>query len=188
MNQNLFFSESGTFICDKNGILLQFDPAEENILCANQYKHLVVPEGVVGFCSNFGRSITVTERFILPQMLREIGNSNDSGVFADSTLPTVIIPERVAMFGQFAFGSSRIDALCLPAGFMSLQYVRQFKDACICKIYLHENEYHSGGAFLGFHWDCYYREVYTYKNREIGCLPTKSVLTPANRWTRELDW
>ncbi len=189
MDKQVFFSESGTFFCDENSLALRFEPASANVLGPGQYRHLIVPEGIIGFGSHFGMDICVKERFSLPESLREIGHIGNGikeelhNIFARSSLPGVIIPSGVECFGPFAFGASQIDSLCLPAGFMRREYVRQFKDARIRTIYVHEADLQLEGAYSRpFHWDCWYREVYSYERRDAGSFPEESRLTDAARW------
>ena len=144
-------SESGTFYIDDGGIVLSFEPSEDNLLTdeITEYEdnyahrtyrsimHLIIPEGVKGFVSDFMRDVKVIERFVLPKGLLSIGNitheviNNDAHcVFANCILPTVVIPESVAELGPFAFGSTHINCLQLPESLHS-PYGRQFKDSYI---------------------------------------------------------
>lgn len=143
-------SESGSFYINKDGITLLFEPSEDNPFYDEKTEHddnyihctersirtFIVPEGVKGFVSNFMRGIRVTERFELPEGLISIGNnsfdidSEESCVFANSILPSVVIPRSVKEIGNFAFGHSHIEVLQLPASLHS-PYGRQFKDSYI---------------------------------------------------------
>ena len=143
-------SESGTFFVDDYGIVQRFEPSEDNPIMDevtdydDNYIHrtektirtLIVPEGVKGFVSDFMRGVRVIERFKLPEGLLSIGNNSFdfkegvNCVFANCILPTVVVPESVREIGNFAFGSSHIDVLQLPASLRS-PYGRQFKDSSI---------------------------------------------------------
>lgn len=152
MNEKLnsMESESGTFFVDDHGNVQRFEPSEDNPIMdevtdyVNNYIHrtektirtLIVPEVVKGFVSAFMRGVRVIERFELPEGLLSIGNNSfdfEEGVncvFANCILPTVVIPENVRVIGSYAFGSSHIDVLQLPASLRS-PYGRQFKDSSI---------------------------------------------------------
>lgn len=146
-NKSVLTSESGTFFIDKNGIVQRFEPAEDNpyVDDASDYqitkisksiRTMVIPNGVKGFVSNFMRGVRVTERFELPEGLLSIGNNSfdidteESCVFANCSLPTVVIPNSVRVIGNFAFGHTHIHSLQLPASLHS-PYGRQFKDSYI---------------------------------------------------------
>ena len=145
-------SESGAFYIDNEGVVQRFEPSGDNpimeekveepqayygFVMKESIRHLIVPEGVKGFRSEFMRGISVMERFSLPDGLLCIGNNthevvtNDADcVFANCSLPTVIIPESVKELGSFAFGHTRIECLQLPESLHS-PYGRQFKDSTI---------------------------------------------------------
>lgn len=189
MNHRVYESESGRFLCDEQGIVQEFEPAAENIIAEKQYRHLIVPEGVVGFCDNFGFYFTVTERFELPGSLREIGRDNEAdwtlgrmNVFSRAYLPTVIIPETVESIGVFAFGGSHIETLCLPprAFEKMTPYLRQFKDSRIRKLYW-------CGDFTHLRLDAWFQEVYIYKPEAADFLTTRTVLTLDNRWYNGIE-
>ncbi len=143
-------NESGNFYIDNQGILQCFEPSCDNPFIEEEtyirqnfsyitYKTirtLIIPEGVKGFVSGFMRGVKVVERFELPEGLESIGKisyryeNNQSCVFADCILPSVVIPESVGMIGDFAFGHSNINTLQLPDSLCS-KYGRQFKDSYI---------------------------------------------------------
>ena len=140
-------SESGKFYIDKNGIVMRFEPSEDNPFVDDDSDYtvtkvhkairtLIIPKGVKGFVSDFMRGVRVTERFELPEELISIGNNSfdinieEHCVFADCILPTVVIPESVKVIGNFAFGHTHIDCLQLPESLHS-PYGRQFKDSFI---------------------------------------------------------
>ena len=143
-------SESGSFHIDGNGIALRFEPAEDNLFLDEETEHhdnytyatrksirtMVIPNGVRGFVSDFMRGVRVTERFELPEGLISIGNNSfdidteESCVFANCILPSVIIPPSVVEIGYFAFGHTHIETLQFPASLRS-PYGRQFKDSYI---------------------------------------------------------
>jgi hypothetical protein len=140
-------SESGVFFLDEHGIVEHFEPSIDNpfidertekgsVVTQKSIRSLIVPEGVRGFVSEFMRGVRVLERFELPNGLLSIGNNSFSiedeqhCVFANSILPSVVIPETVQVIGNFAFGASHIECLQLPAMLRS-EYGRQFKDGYI---------------------------------------------------------
>ena len=140
-------SESGAFFLDEHGIVERFEPSIDNpfkdertekgdIVTQKSIRSLIVPEGVKGFVSEFMRRVRVLELFELPNGLLSIGNNSFSiedeqqCVFANCILPSVVIPETVQQIGNFAFGSSHIECLQLPATLRS-EYGRQFKDGYI---------------------------------------------------------
>ena len=143
-------SESGAFYTDGNGIVLRFEPSENNPFVEEDTEYndnytyntgksirtFVVPEGVKGFVSDFMREVRVLERFELPEGLQRIGSisinieEEEHCVFADCILPTVIIPQSIQEIGNFAFGHTHIESLQLPASLHS-PYGRQFKDSYI---------------------------------------------------------
>ena len=143
-------SESGTFYLDSEGIVLRFEPADNNPFIGEKTKSdknyiystdrsirtFIVPEGVKGFASFIMHGTRVLERFELPEGLIYIGNNlfdHQKGahcVFSDCILPELIIPQSVQEIGFFAFGHSHIETLQLPATLRS-RYGRQFKDSSI---------------------------------------------------------
>lgn len=148
--KNILESESGLFCIDKDGMLTEFRPSEDNPIIVtkkeepfalNGYieersiRHLIIPKGVKGFADDVIRYLKVKERFELPDGLLYIGNSlHDKGsngcVFAQCDLPSVKIPTTVKELGTFAFGHSHIGYLHIPSTIRS-PYSRQFKDAYI---------------------------------------------------------
>lgn len=148
--RKILTSVSGRFFVDENGFVQRFEPAENNPFIDEKtelndnYIHsteksirtFIVPNGVKGFVSDFMRGVKVKERFELPEGLESIGNNSfdnnteESCVFADCILPSVVIPQSVKEIGIFAFGHTRIDSLQLPAALRS-PYGRQFKDSYI---------------------------------------------------------
>jgi hypothetical protein len=147
-NTNLvdkYHSESGEFLCI-NGIAQTFKPAISNIVKGNIIKTeglynvivktLIVPSGVKGFASNFCRGLIVQDIFTLSDTVESIGDdAGNSCVFANTSLPEVVIPETVEMIGDFAFGNSNIKELVINAK-TSSPYLRQFKGSTIGKVYL----------------------------------------------------
>ncbi len=175
-------SESGTFFCNDAFFAVRFQPALENVIEENRYRHFIVPEGIVGFCEEFGRGMAVTQCFHLPATLREIGNVGMAHPFerccvlANTKLPEVVIPDLAAI-GTFAFGNSEIEALCLPEGYPkhNIAYARQFKGTHVRKLYLHKDDVPSScgvSTMLPYEAD----EVYTYTSKPSNGMPTESVL------------
>lgn len=147
---SILTSESGRFFVDENGIVQQFEPAGDNPFIEEEaefndnytytthksIRTMIIPYGVKGFISDFMRGVRVTERFELPVGLINIGNNSfdidtdESCVFANCILPSVVIPERVREIGIYAFGHTHIESLQLPVDLQS-PYGRQFKDSYI---------------------------------------------------------
>ena len=153
--RNTLETKSGLFYL-YDGIVLDFKPAVDNpfmeekvdepyafdgYVIKKSIKHLLVPKGVKGFASDFMRGVEVKEQFELPEGLLNIGdNSSDflNGahcVFANCTLPVVVIPDSVKELGNYAFGSTRIECLQLSESLHS-PYARQFKDSYIATLKL----------------------------------------------------
>ena len=149
-NLSVLKSESGSFYVDKKSVAQRFEPAggnpfiEEEAEFNDYYTYtthksirtMIIPDGVKGFVSDFMRGVRVTERFELPEELISIGKNSfdidteESCVFANCILPSVVIPQSVKEIGVFAFGHSHIDSLQLPVTLHS-PYGRQFKDSYI---------------------------------------------------------
>lgn len=149
-NRSVLKSESGSFYVDKTGVMQRFEPAGDNPYIEEEtefndnytytthksIRTVIMPNGVKGFVSDFMRGVRVTERFVLPEGLERIGNNSfdidteESCVFANCILPSVVIPQSVQEIGVFAFGHSHIEVLQLPASLHS-PYGRQFKDSYI---------------------------------------------------------
>ena len=148
-------SESGIFRLDERGYAYRFEPAagnpfvEETSSINTKYYYdtsasirtFIVPDGVIGFVSDFMRGVRVLERFELPQGLQSIGNNSfdimneGNCVFANCILPTVKLPDSLQEIGIFAFEHTHIEALYIPKGLKS-PYGRQFKDSYIGTLYL----------------------------------------------------
>lgn len=149
-NRSVLKSESGSFYVDKTGVMQRFEPAGDNPYIEEEtefndnytytthksIRTMIMPNGVKGFVSDFMRGVRVTERFVLPEGLERIGNNSfdidteESCVFANCILPSVVIPQSVQEIGNFAFGHSHIESLQLPESLQS-PYSRQFKDSYI---------------------------------------------------------
>ncbi len=180
MDNIVLSSESGRFFCDENYFAYKFEPAENNIISDNTFKHFTVPEGVAGFCTGFGYEITVKEFFALPKSLKEIGDRGyvRAGVFSFSKLPTVIIPDSVEIIGHYAFSGSKIDALCFPRRYFAREtiYMRQFKGSRVHKLYLDIADLNACIGILPPTID----EVYMYRDRPDNALPDESILIAKN--------
>ncbi len=153
----ILWSESGKFIIDRNGQLINFEPdpaifVEEKTHLSGNYEYstlytihnLIIPEGVKSFASDSFRSYKVTGSLILPQSLESIGTESiafgDSGqvcVFANCILSKVTIPNNVKELGNFAFGHTYIEELVLPDSIRST-YLRQFKDGHVKRLVMPE--------------------------------------------------
>lgn len=138
-------NESGLFECDDNGKLLKFYPDSQNLVDEaivretytfgkSYYKpcvhSLIIPEGVTSFEHDFFRAGFVKDCIQFPKTLLSLGDKWNPGVFSDTHLPEVVIPDNVSMIGEFAFGNSVIKRLRLLRLF-ECEYLRQFKGAQI---------------------------------------------------------
>ena len=150
MTNVIYRSESGLFECDAEGKLLHFYPAIDNLLDEtvlrqrytfqdSYYKPcvhtLIIPEGVVSLVREFFRYGLVQDRISFPDTMKSIGDESDDCVFANSSLPEVIIPESVGIIGRFAFGNGSIKVLRI-SNMIELPYLRQFKETRIDIMYL----------------------------------------------------
>ena len=143
-------SESGVFMCDKYGMLKKFYPCIHNILNEQKIREvytfgksyykpcvhsLIIPEGVTSLEHEFFRGGLVKDQIHFPQTLVSLGDRWNPGVFSDSCLPDIIIPNNVRSIGEFAFGNSHIKSLRLTH-VLGCEYLRQFKGAQIRTVYL----------------------------------------------------
>lgn len=182
-------NESGIFKIDEKGILWEYIPHESNIIGKNIYRTLIIPEQVNGFFDEFGRGITVTETFILPMQLDDLGVQNLMGkleasgreigcVFADGIFPRVLLPEKFPneYLGFFAFENSKIKELCFPETYMhGGNSCRALKGCTVETLFASETYWHENpdsccckGMFLP---DCCIRGAVSYNKRNIGCFP-----------------
>ena len=143
-------SESGMFECDDEGKLLRFYPEPQNLLDETRIREtytfeksffkpcvhsLIIPEGVTAISEGFFSKGFVKDTFYFPNTLCSIGNEADYNVFAGSCLPDIIIPNKVNMIGNFAFGNSIIKSVRFSRVF-ECEYLRQFEGADIETLYL----------------------------------------------------
>ncbi len=190
MNELMLESKSGWFICNGDYYAYDFIPKTDNLEATDGIKsivkHFVVPQGVVGFMNCFGRNMTVLEEFSLPDSVKVIGTFLSLGwdnqcVFANTKLPTVIIPESVEFSGIFSFGNSQLDALCLPREYTEApkEYVRAYKNCLVKRLYIHESGLNTvlgeSGTAVDYNFSYGLRavEIYAYTHRGKGCLPTE---------------
>lgn len=145
-------NESGVFECNDEGKLLRFYPDSQNLLDEAKVREtytfgksyykpcihsLIIPEGVTSLEHEFFRGGLVQDVIQLPSTLVSLGDKWNPGVFSDSCLPEIVIPDNVNSIGEFAFGNSRIKSLRLSRVFES-EYLRQFKGAYIGTLFLPE--------------------------------------------------
>lgn len=141
-------SESGIFMCDTNGRLLNFYPDINNILDPSdvngqqfieQYspsvRTLLIPEGVVSLPPNFFRGGLILDSLTFPKSLTTLGSEYASGVFAQASVPEVTIPETVSSIGKNAFAKSKIRSLYIQKMF-NYENTNQFGSAMINKLIL----------------------------------------------------
>ncbi|MBE5778306.1 MAG: leucine-rich repeat domain-containing protein [Clostridiales bacterium] len=131
-------NSSGTFMVDSDGVLMDFIPAGSNLAQSDNEKALVclhIPDGVCAIPQKMFYSYSISESITFPASLKYIGTGDDFfGAFAGCTLPDLVLPENLELFGCFAFGACTIRSLTIPGSIKdSLLHigVRQFKD---CKI------------------------------------------------------
>lgn len=168
-------SESGIFICDKTGMVLNFYPSIDNIInekiidknSPSHYtpviKHLIIPKGVTSFVGDFFRHGYVDQCIKFPDTIECIGDSSNKCVFANTHLPIVEIPESVRLIGHFAFGNATIDSVIFPKGF-ECYYSRQFKGSVIGSISLDEELWINGcNIYSNFKMHCDLGEVKFHK-------------------------
>lgn len=154
-NSIVYENEAGLYQCDERGMLMAYYPSIDNLMdksvVREHYtygdvyyrpcvKRLVIPEGVKSLCAEFFRFGYIEEALILPNSLECIGSQDEMGVFANTHLPKVVLPDSVKTIGIFAFGNSRINHLVLPRGNKSI-YARQFKDAQIDTLCVSQEEW-----------------------------------------------
>lgn len=135
-------NESGAFWVDSDGVLMDFSrdrkknyvkEAEKNTLL-----RLNIPEGVTAlhrelFSGGSLDGMTILEEMTLPDSLRYIG----ANVFACCHLPSVVLPPHLEVFGDFAFGASRIRSVTIRGnmkGYLLPLHVREFRDVEIGEI------------------------------------------------------
>lgn len=123
----MFRSPSGEFLCDENGYLKGFYPAEGNDISLKNdlgatirriYQHLIIPEGIREIGQAFlapdavwwFRDLTVVEQLRFPASLRRIGDC----CFANGSFHTVEFPARLEKLDAFVFGGSKIQKLIIP--------------------------------------------------------------------------
>ena len=151
-HQMFISNESGVFECNDEGKLLRFYPDSQNLLDEAKVREtytfgksyykpcihsLIIPEGVTSLEHEFFRGGLVQDVIQLPSTLVSLGDKWNPGVFSDSCLPEIVIPDNVNSIGEFAFGNSRIKSLRLSRVFES-EYLRQFKGAYIGTLFLPE--------------------------------------------------
>lgn len=143
-------NESGLFECNDEGKLLRFYPDSQNLLDEakvsktytfgkSYYKpcihSLIIPEGVTSLEHDFFIGGLVQDVIQLPSTLVSLGDKWNPGVFSDSCLPEIVIPDSVHSIGEFAFGNSRVKSLRFTRIF-ECEYLRQFKGAYIGTLFL----------------------------------------------------
>ena len=166
-------NESGIFLINRDGVLTDFQCANNNEIGKRVWKHLDIPEEVRVIPGEIFRNCEIRERLRFPQSLRKIGTDNDGGPFSWSRLPEVNLPETLEELGDFAFGHSQLRSLRIPKGLKS-KYNRQFKGSSIGTLYLPE-EFRTDDHPLGFReqyehgWEQYgYIRSILVNNVEIG--------------------
>lgn len=143
-------NESGLFECNDEGKLLRFYPDSQNLLDEAKVREtytfgksyykpcihsLIIPEGVTSLEHEFFRGGLVQDVIQLPSTLVSLGDKWNHGVFSDSCLPEIVIPDSVHSIGEFAFGNSRVKSLRFTRIF-ECEYLRQFKGAYIETLFL----------------------------------------------------
>lgn len=142
----IFKNRTGCFECDDNGKLLEYYPSPSVLIDKatirerytygdSYYKpcvhELIVPEGVVSFKYDFFRGGLIEGTLSFPSTVQTIGTDFDYGVFANTKIGKVILPDSMESFGNFAFGNAQIDELVYPNKLIDTTYRRQFKEVII---------------------------------------------------------
>ena len=140
-------NETGTFTIDDNGVLKNYQSAEDNQVAENVWCCLDIPEGVRVIPEDVFEACEIINRLTFPKSLRMI-STGGVGAFSWSKLPHVELPEALEELGDFAFGHSSIRSVRIPKGLRSI-YNRQFKGSSIGTLYLPE-EFRAENTHLGF--------------------------------------
>ena len=130
-------NDSGVFWVDSDGVLMDFVRDRKKNRVKGEEKNtlirLDIPEGVTAlheelYSGSRLSGMTILERLTLPDSMRYIG----SNVFAGCELPAVILPPYLEVFGDFAFGASKISSVTIRGnmrGHLLPLHVREFRDA-----------------------------------------------------------
>ncbi len=139
-------NSSGTFYLDSDGVLRDFCCAHNNYAdranisnTENVLLRLIIPEGVKVIPGEMFARFSVLWELTFPKTLKCIGTVLKNGnAFAHSTLPDVVLPEKLELLGNFAFGICTARSVTIPASLRGhLNYrgsVRDFKDSSIGEI------------------------------------------------------
>lgn len=126
-------NQSGTFFVDSDGVLMDWASPDGS----STLTELIVPAGVKAIAGGAFPPLQLSGPLHLPDSLRFIGCGAEGNCFAGSTLPDVVLPRNMELFGTFSFGSCRIGCLTIPPGFEKnycCMGVRQFKSSHIDEI------------------------------------------------------
>lgn len=153
-------NETGTFTIDDNGVLKNYQSTQDNQVKENVWRCLDIPEGVRVIPGGAFFRCEILERLTFPKSLRVISTGDPvyAGVFSQSKLLHVELPNTLEELGYYAFASSTMRSVRIPKGPKS-EYGRQFKDSRIGTLYLPE-EFRNDQC--GFGSSAKYESVYAY--------------------------
>lgn len=149
-------NETGLFLCDEDGKLLSYYPSVNVLIDKTKVREyytygdafykpciysMLVPHGVSSFTREFFRGGYIAGNLELPNTIKTIGSEFDSGVFAETCIGRIILPNSIESIGTFALGNSKIAEFVYPDKIIELQYARQFKGTMINKLLLPQRVY-----------------------------------------------
>lgn len=129
-------NDSGAFLVDADGVLMEFEPSPGNLVSRDDYAMTVhslhVPSGVKAIAGGMFQGLEVLDSMTLPETLRAIGLGCGHGnVFNSAKLPDVLLPESLEALGNFTFGCCTFRSLTITgaSAYMTPCIRRQFKDS-----------------------------------------------------------
>jgi len=129
-------NDSGAFLVDSDGILMDFEPDPGNLVSQKDYgmtvRTLHVPSGVKAISGGMFQQLEVLDSMTLPETLRAIGLGCGHGnVFNSAKLPDAQLPESLEALGNFTFGCCTFRSLTITgaSAYMTPCIRRQFKDS-----------------------------------------------------------
>lgn len=131
-------NDTGTYLVDSDGVLMDFVPTEGNIAASDhdsiqEVYWMHIPEGVTALFGGMVKLPNVCWELSFPKSLKHLGHN----VFERCRLPDVILPENLELLGCYAFGDGYIHSLTIPGSLREsyfLMHTRQFKGCSIAEI------------------------------------------------------
>ena len=126
-------NQSGQFFVDADSVLMDWHAPDG----AHDLSELVIPAGIKAINGSLFSELKLSGPLHLPDTLRFIGSGESINCFSCCTLPQVILPKSLELFGQFAFGGCHIGCLTIPPGFeKNYRHIgtRQFQSSTIDEI------------------------------------------------------